>query len=222
MKHTTLLALATTLLTMSCAAENEGPEIIIDPVMKIASISVVNVSGQSNIPSEIQIDGLYDNKNSLGVGSGGQEVKYAQITAGLRNVALGSYKDTVRLDEHNYYTLMIYDNDSLRLSLDAPYGSTNQFATMPQVRWNITGANPQDYKVDIHSDSVLRDIAMDKFTSVNNEKEVKVSLYRRDNPGNLLGEKALSVDMNKKATVNIRYNASADDYDFTTITQSVQ
>lgn len=222
MKHTVLFALVATLLTTACTAGNEGPEIITDPVEKIASISVVNVSGQNNIPTEIQIDGLYGHKNSLDVGNGGQEVKYAQITAGLRNVALGSYQDTVRLDKHNYYTLMIYDNDSLRLSLDAPYSSTNQFATMPQVRWNIVGVDPQDYKVDIHSDSVLRDIAMDKFTSVTDKKEVKVSLYSRDNPTNPLGEKSMTVEMNKKVTVNIRYNESADDYDFTTITQTVQ
>lgn len=223
MKHLKLFVLAAALLlTGACTPENEGPELIIDPVEKMASISVVNVSGKT-LPSQIQIDGLYGNKSSLGIGSGSQEAPYEEIASGLRNVTLGDYKDTIRLQEHNYYTLMVYDNDSLRLSLDAPYGSTNQFVTMPQVRWNMIGSESSNYKVDINADSLLRDISMDQFISVApSNSKVKLNLYHRDDLNNLLGEKEVDVETNKKVTVNIRYNAATQKYDFTPIMQSVK
>lgn len=221
MKYTTLFALATMLFCTACTVENDGPEIIIDPVKKTALLAVVNLSGKSNIPTEIQIDGLYDSKSSIGVGNIDREAPYEVINAGLRQLALGSYKDTLRLQEHNYYTLMIYDNDSLRLSLDAPF-SANQFNTMPQVRWMLTGADPQDYAVHITADSTLRNIAMGEFTSVNHQKETKLSLYPRNNIGTLLGETKINIALNKKATINIRFDEQSGQYDFEHITQSVK
>lgn len=221
MKHTTLFALVAILLLTACTVENEDPEIIIDPVKKTALLAVVDLSGKSNIPTEIQIDGLYDSKNSIRVGSMGREAPYEVINAGLRQLALGSYKDTLRLQEHNYYTLMIYDNDSLRLSLDAPF-SVNQFNTMPQVRWMLTGADPLDYTVHITADSTLRDIAMGEFISVNHEKETRLSLYPRNNIGTLLGETTINIDLNKKVTVNIRLDEQSGQYVIEKITQSIK
>ncbi|HMR18422.1 MAG TPA: hypothetical protein PKA53_03900 [Sphingobacterium sp.] len=219
MKSLTLTIFALALLTAACTPENEGP----DPKGKVASLSVVNVSGKASIPNQIQIDGLYSSKTSLGIGNGSQATKYEEIEAGVRNVTLGSYKDTVHLAENNYYTLMVYDNDSLMLSWDASYTSDNKFVIMPQVRWNMAGDNPQNYRVDIYADSLLGNIIPNQFTSVSGDnKTVKLSLYRKSNTSNLLGEKEVQVEANKKVTVNIKYNESTQKYDFTPIMQSVQ
>jgi hypothetical protein len=222
MKHFTLLTFAVLLFTAACTPENEGPEIITDPIEKIASLSVVNVSGKTNLPTEIQIDGLAG-KTSLGIGDNKQESKYENINAGVRNITLGGYQDTIHIAEHNYYTLMVYDNDSLQLSWDAAYDSSNQFVTMPQIRWNLIGTDPTNYKVNIHADSLLRDIPMNQFISVaTGNEDVTLTLYKKGNPDKLVGERKVEIEANKKFTVNIHYNGGSDDYDFSTITQSVK
>jgi len=207
-----------------CTPANENPDIITDPIEQVASLSVLNVSDNNNLPDRIEIDGLYSSKNFINIGSEGNSAKYEQIAAGVRNITIGDYKDTIRLHEHNYYTLMVYDNDSVRLAWDASYDNSNQFIKMPAVRWNISGDDPTNYKVDFSVDSVLKDIPMDKFISFSADKgNFTVQLYDKAS-GELLGKEEFPAQVNTKVTVNIKRDSEIDNdrYRFHPITQLVQ
>lgn len=211
-------------LFVACDPAHIEPEPIIDPVEDIASISVINVSKQASLPDQLLIDGLYGASKGITIaGSSGQPATYEHIQAGLRKFAIGSYEDTVRIKEHHYYTLMIFDKDSVQLTVDAPYSTDNKFIIMPSVRWNLIGATPIDYKVDMMGDSLIRDVAVSAFTYIpSSSNKVTINLYKKDNPGTLSAQQDIELDVNKKFTVNIFYDVARATYEFNTIVQTVQ
>ncbi len=222
MKNIQLIVFAGSLMALACSPANEGPDLTTDPIEKVASLSVLNVSDNTSLPDRIKIDGLYSAKDFITIGSEGSSAEYEQIAAGLRNITIGSHKDTIRLQEHNYYTLMVYDNDSVRLAWDASYDDSSQFIKMPSVRWNISGDDPSNYKVDFLVDSLLKDIPMDEFISFSADKgNFTVYLYDKAS-GELLEEEEFPSQINTKVTVNIKYNSAMDKYIYNPITQLVK
>ncbi len=202
----------------SCKSDGSANNPIIDPeFVKTSSLAVIDVSGKNNLPNQYKIDGLLSSNSSHSIGNSKLATGYIPVEAGVRKLSIGNYTDTVRIQESNYYTVMIYDNDSIRLSLDAPYGKS-QFQTIPQVRWLISGDDAANLKVNFHSDSLLRDIKVDKFTPVTYaKKEIKLSVYGSDNI-----EKAnvdVPVSLSRKETVMITKNATNNSYSFSIISQ---
>lgn len=211
------------LIFFSCASDSggAGPEIDKDDV-KSSSIAVIDVSGKNAMPSQFKVDGLLSSNIAQVIGSNKIAAAYIPIEAGLRKISIGSYSDTIRVQEANYYTVMVYDNDSIRLSLDASYAS-NQFNYGPQVRWNMVGSNPSSYKVDIKSDTVvLRDVKVGTFVPASLDKQiVELSLYSVDG-GMKLGSQVVPVRLNRNETVNITKDPNTKGYNFEVLSQSTK
>ncbi|WP_140937031.1 hypothetical protein [Sphingobacterium lumbrici] len=221
-KNLSFLSLVLGSLLVACNPNDVEPEVIIDPVEDIASISVINVSKQASLPNQLHIDGLLGASTGITIAeSSGQPAKYEDIQAGLRKFSIGDYEDTVRIKQHHYYTLMVFDKDSVQLTVDAPYDSQNKFDILQLIRWNLIGADPSGYKVDMEGDSVIRNIELNAFTYVPSEsKKVEVQLYRKSNLKTAVATQEIEIDMNKKFTVNISYDAVKEEYEFNTIVQA--
>lgn len=221
-KNLSFLSLVLGSLFMACNPSHVEPEVITDPVEDIASISVINVSKQASLPNQLNIDGLFGASTGITIaGSSGQPATYEDIQAGLRKFSIGEYEDTVRIKQHHYYTLMVFDKDSVQLTVDAPYDSENKFDILQLIRWNLIGADPSGYKVDMKGDSVIRNIDLNAFTYVPSEsKKVEVQLYRKSNLNTTVDTHEIEIDMNKKFTVNISYDAIKGEYEFNTIVQA--
>jgi len=210
-------------LFMACNPSHVEPELIIDPVEDIASLSVIDVSNKTaTLPDQLNIDGLFGSSKGIKIGGpSGQTGLYEDIQAGLRKFSIGEYTDTLIINKHNYYTLMVYNNDSVQLHLDAPYSSDNQFIIMPSIRWNLIDGNPAEYRVDIMGDSLIRDIDVNKFTYVpSEEKKVELQLYRISDLSTAVDKYMFEIDVNKKFTVNI--SRSGVGYTFNTIAQTTK
>ncbi|GGH11597.1 hypothetical protein GCM10011418_10560 [Sphingobacterium alkalisoli] len=208
---------------MACNPSHVEPELIIDPVEDIASLSVINVSNKTaTLPDQLNIDGLFGSSKGIKIGGpSGQTGLYEDIQAGLRKFSIGEYTDSLIINKHNYYTLMVYNNDSVQLHLDAPYSSDNQFIIMPSIRWNLIDGNPAEYRVDIMGDSLIRDIDVNKFTYVpSEEKKVELQLYRISDLSTAVDKYMFEIDVNKKFTVNI--SRSGVGYTFNTIAQTTK
>lgn len=221
-KNLSFLSLVLGSLLVACGPSHVEPEVIIDPVEDIASLSVIDVSKQASLPSQLYIDGLFGTSEGITIaGSSDQPAAYEDIQAGLRKFSIGEYTDTLIINKHNYYTLMVYNNDSVQLHLDAPYSSDNQFIIMPSIRWNLIDGNPAEYRVDIMGDSLIRDIDVNKFTYVpSEEKKVELQLYRISDLSTPVDKYMFEIDMNKKFTVNILYDPAKEEYGFNTIVQA--
>lgn len=211
------------LTLFSCASDSNGGGPVIDlKDVKSSSVAVIDVSGKNAMPTQYKVDGLLSSGTTQVIGSNKVASTYIPIEAGLRKISIGNYSDTIRVQESNYYTVMVYDNDSIRLSLDASYAS-NQFNYGPQVRWNMVGSNPGSYKVEIKSDTVvLRDVKVGMFVPASMDKpSVELSLYSRDG-GEKLGTQVVPVRMNRNETINITKNQSTKGYNFEVLSQSTK
>ncbi|MBE8721405.1 hypothetical protein [Sphingobacterium pedocola] len=220
-KNLSFLSLVLGSLLVACGPSHVEPEVIIDPVEDIASLSVIDVSKQASLPSQLYIDGLFGTSEGITIaGSSDQPAAYEDIQAGLRTFSIGDHEDTVRISEHQYYTLMVFDKDSVQLTVDAPY-EDNKFNVLQLIRWNLIGANPSDYKVDIMGDSLIRNIEVNAFTYVPSEsKKVELKLYHKSNSNTTVGTQEIEIEMNKKFTVNILYDPAKEEYGFNTIVQA--
>lgn len=168
------------LITLSCSSNSDSSESIILPDdIKTSSVAVIDVSGKANIPGQYRIDGLLSSNVGQTIGSSNVAAVYVPVEAGLRKLSIGDFSDTIRINEANYYTVMVYDKDSISLSLDASYRN-NQFNAGPQIRWHIQDENPDDYRVDIKSDTLLvKDVKANTFTSTLIVDKALLYLYRR-------------------------------------------
>lgn len=198
---------------VACKDNNSEP--IIDPVEDNGFLSVVNVSTQTSLPPEIVFDGV----NRFNLALARQTSKYELIAAGTRKFSLGNYEDTIRIQEHNYYTLMVFDKDSVQITHDASPGN-GQFNQMPMVRWTLVGANPSDYRVHMFGDSLIRNIPVNEFIYFSTTA-VQLQLFHKARPDNQLAKGDFPVEMNKKVTVNIQYDPAKKEYTFHPIMQTV-
>lgn len=210
------------LALFSCASDSDGSGPVIDPKdVKSSSNAVIDVSGKNAMPTQYKVDGLLSSNTAQIIGSNKVVATYIPIEAGLRKVSIGNYSDTLRIHESNYYTVMVYDNDSIRLSLDATYGDS-QFNTAPQIRWVITDEDPKDYRVDIKSDTLLlKDVKVNTFASTLIEKSALLFLYRRGEDKELFkGE--VPTKLNSKETVKFTKDSSTKGYAIGIFSQNVK
>ncbi|MBL1409526.1 hypothetical protein [Sphingobacterium faecale] len=200
------------LISLSCSSDPDGNEPLILPGdIKSSSIAVVDVSGEKNIAGYYQIDGLLSSNVRQTVGSSKVAATYVPIEAGLRKLSIGGFKDTIRIKEANYYTVMVYNKDSIGLSLDASYHN-NLFNAGPQIRWNIADETPSDYRVDIKSDTVLiSDVKPNIFTSTLIADKAFLYLYRRG-VNKELARAEVPTALNSKETVKFTKGSSAQEY----------
>lgn len=205
--------LTLSVLFLACKSESSDPEI----TGEVAKLSVLNVS-QKSIPNQLQIDGLLAGKNIVNIASAGEVSTYEQIQPGVRNFSLGNYKDTIHIEGGNFYTLMIYDNDSTTLNYDGSFHH-NQFNKIQELKWNITGDDPARYTADIYADSLIRNIKSNTYTALSAANNTyRLDLYRIGNPLKI-GSKEVVVKLNQKAIFNVKYDPVKEEYDFTTILQ---
>jgi len=211
-------------LCAACSTNNPEPETVIDPVIDKASISVIKVSKQASIPSQLTIDGLLANNSSIPIGSSSnQPAVYEDIEAGVRKFSIGNYQDSITINKHNYYTIMVYDQDSIQLSLDAPYDAENKFVYMPLIRWNMIGDDPANYKVDFMGDSLIHNIPTVEFTPFSTTVgKVGLHLYAKNNVHTLLKQQDFAVEANKKYTINVTFDGAKNEYQFDQIIQVVK
>lgn len=204
-------------LFFSSCADNEETSLPVEN----GYLSVVNVSGKPSLPQQLTIDGANGGKNSYNLANLKEASHYELVQSGVRKLSIGGYEDTVHIQKDSYYTLLVFDKDSVQITYDNNGGGT-QFTYMPMVRWNLVGNSPADYRVHIFGDSLIRNIPVNDFHPFSTSLEtVTVRLFAKNNLDQELGEQVVAVQSNKKVTVNIQYNADENKYTFTPITQSV-
>lgn len=216
------VVLGLALITLSCSSDPEDNEPVILPDdIKSSSIAVIDVSGKINIPGQYHIDGLLSSDARQAIGSSKVAAVYVPVEAGLRKLSIGDFNDTIRIKEANYYTVMVYDQDSIGLSLDASYHN-NLFNAGPQIRWNIADEDPNDYRVDIKSDTLLvRDVKANIFTSTLIEDKAFLYLYRRGVDKELLRAE-VPTKLNSKETVKFTRDSSTKGYAVEIFSQRVK
>lgn len=203
----------------ACSSNNELDTESTD--FKSSSLAVIDVSGKSTLPQQYKVDGRLSSSVAQTIGKSGVDVNYVPVEIGLRKLSIGSYQDSIRIEESNYYTVMVHDADSIQLVLDAPYASKH-FNQGPQIRWNIVDEVSESYRIDIKSDTLLlKDVMSNRFTSTLINDHATLYLYKRGGD-ELLEKVTVPTQLNRKETVVFSKNLITASYSTNIVSQHVK
>lgn len=204
---------------IACSADSDVANELTN--IKSSSVAVINVSGKATIPTQFKIDGQLSSGVAQTIGSSTVASSYIPVEAGVRRLSIGSYQDSILIKESNYYTVMVYDNDSIQLSLDAPYTS-NYFNVGPQIRWDIANENSASYRLDIKSDTLLlKDVLANSFTPILIEDQATLFLYQKGDD-EVLKQVIVPTKLNRKETVYFTKNTSTNEFSVDIVSQYVK